>query len=118
EVLRRGADAILHHWILALAAAHALLHDGIGSTAAMLVGPQLRALGRRALRVASHPVEHLHPLLRVVRAARDAFERVTLRAIEQAVLHLRRARPADEPFAVGELRGEVLRLAKLQIELR
>ena len=78
---------------------------------------QLRALRRAALRVASHPLEHLHPFVRRVRAARHALERVALRAVEQAVLHRGRARPAQEPLAVGQLRREVPRRAQLQIEL-
>src|SRR6185503_16906477 len=100
------------------AAAHALLYDRVGAATAMLVRPQLRPLRRAPLRVAPHPLEHRHPFVRVVRAARDTLEGVALRAVEEAVLRLRRARPAEEPLAVGQLRGEVLRLAQLQIELR
>jgi hypothetical protein len=42
---RRGAEAILHHGILAFAATHALLQDRVAHAAAVFVRPQLRTLG-------------------------------------------------------------------------
>jgi hypothetical protein len=91
--------------------------DGIHGSTATGIRAQLRTRHRAALRVPSHALDDRHELARGVTGANDRLERVALRAVEQPVLHLVGAGPAREPLAVRELRGKVLRLAQVQIEL-
>src|SRR5262249_7766603 len=78
---------------------------------------QLWPRGRAARIVAAHPNEHLLPFLGVVVRREDALQRVAARAVGEERLLLVRAGDAGEPFAVGELRGEIPRLVELEIGL-
>jgi hypothetical protein len=54
----------------------------------------------------------------VIFRAHDALERVAAHAVEQLALLLIGARNARQPFAIGQLRGEVCGLAQLEVQRR
>ena len=78
----------------------------------------LRKQRKALIRVRRHPLEHVHELLRVVLRSQRSLERVAVRAARELLLLILRARNAREPFRVGELRREVVRLAQREVRAR
>jgi hypothetical protein len=67
---------------------------------------------RAARKIARHPVEHLQELVRVVRGIDDRLIGMATVAGEQELLLLVGAGHAGQPFGVGQLRREILRLSQ------
>ena len=93
---------------------------GIGERSEIVAAGQqrLRVGRRRAGRIGAHALEHLHELGGVVRRLHDALQGVATDAIGQRRLDFVVARQAAEPFAVGELIGERVGLAQLNVGRR
>ncbi len=72
------------------------------------------ALGR----VTGHALEQRNPFVRGVRGLYDSLHGVAGHAVQQKTFLFFRARHAEEPFRVGQLRAEVCRLVKLQVRRR
>src|SRR2546426_725441 len=68
--------------------------------------------------VARHPHHHLHEFVGIVSGLEEALQRVTADAAADPVLLLFGSRHAHEPFGIGELRGYIGYLAKLEIHRR
>ena len=76
-------------------------------------------LERRALaRIGAHALDHLHEALGVVARLHDALERVADDAAHQPDLLLVGAGKARHPFRIGELGGDVVGLAQLDVGIR
>src|SRR5438876_3114225 len=83
------------------------------------ISPTALRLERVAARsVARHPHHHLHEFVGIVSGLEDALQRVTADAAAYPVLLLFGSRHAHEPFGIGELRGYIGYLAKLEIHRR
>ena len=79
---------------------------------------ELRA-GRHAFGcIAAHAGEHGLPLLGGMHGAEHPLQRVAADAIGQERFHLIAARRAHDPFAVGELAQNVVRLGELDVGAR
>ncbi len=76
---------------------------------------RLRAGRRAAGRVAAHAIEHLLVLGRIMRRGEHALQGVAADALDHELLLLVGARQAAEPLAVGKRRGEIARLAELEV---
>ncbi len=78
----------------------------------------LRTLDVAVVGVARHALHHLHEARGVVVRVGDALERVAADAAVKEFLLVAGARKALQPFRVGELRAQILRLAQPQLDRR
>ena len=67
--------------------------------------------------IAAHAYDDLLEPVGVVGRLHDALERVAAGAVEQEPLLIVRARHADQPFRIGEMRRKVLHLLELEVGL-
>ena len=107
-----GAEIVRERAVDLDALVAALLHQALGAA-------QLRMRRYALVHVALHARQDLREKgIGVIFRAHDALERVAAHAIEQLALLLIGAGNARQPFAIGQLRGEVCGLAQLEIQRR
>ncbi len=118
---RQGFQRILPRLLLTQIDRRQPLRDRLGVSAARWTHTPrsahepLRLRWRATGIVGAHPLEDLQELLGVVRRFDDALQRVTAVAIEQKFLVFVGARQAQQPFGIGELRGQIARLLELEV---
>ena len=107
-----GAEIVRERAVDLDALVTALLHQTLGAA-------QLRMRRYALVHVALHARQDLREKgIGVIFRAHDALERVAAHAVEQLALLLIGAGNARQPFAIGQLRGEVCGLAQLEIQRR
>ena len=79
------------------------------------IDASLRLQYGAGLGIGVHALDHRHQLIGVGGRLHDPLERVAAHAIDQLELLVVGARDAHHPLGIGELPGEIARLAKLQI---